>query len=131
MFTILVCGGRDYTDFEKIHNALADLCDRKGLWDRPSSAAKRWVGKNALCVVTGGARGADTIAIEWALLNGAAFKVYEAEWDKYGLRAGPVRNQAMLQENKIDLVLAARGGAGTADMVRRAKKAGIEVKIIK
>ena len=37
----------------------------------------------------------------------------------------------MLDEGKPDLVVAFPGGTGTADMIRRAKKAGVEVKEIK
>ena len=40
--------------------------------------------------------------------------------------AGPVRNARMLVE-KPDLVIAFPGGPGTADMVRRARAAGVEV----
>ena len=48
------------------------------------------------------------------------------DWKKYGKKAGPLRNQQMLEEGKPDLVVAFPGGNGTADMVRRAKKANIE-----
>jgi hypothetical protein len=36
----------------------------------------------------------------------------------------------MLDENPVDLVIAFPGGAGTADMIRRAEAAGIEVRRI-
>jgi predicted Rossmann-fold nucleotide-binding protein len=38
-----------------------------------------------------------------------------------------MRNQRMIDEGKPDLVVAFPGGSGTADMVRRAKRASIEV----
>jgi len=41
-----------------------------------------------------------------------------------------MRNQKMLDDNKVDLVVAFPGGKGTADMVERAKKANIEVREI-
>ena len=44
-----------------------------------------------------------------------------------GKRAGPLRNQRMLDEGKPDLVVAFPGGGGTKDMVRRAVKAGVSV----
>ena len=34
----------------------------------------------------------------------------------------------MLDDNKVDLVIALPGGKGTADMIERAKKANIEVR---
>jgi len=50
-----------------------------------------------------------------------------AKWSKHGRAAGPIRNQEMIDECKPDLVVAFPGGRGTADMVRRAKAAGIRV----
>jgi hypothetical protein len=74
-------------------------------------------------VVQGGARGADALAGQWAQDRGGSQKRVPAEWIKHGRAADHIRNAAMLLE-KPDLVIAFPGGAGTADMVRQAKKAG-------
>lgn len=50
-----------------------------------------------------------------------------ADWDGLGRKAGPIRNQRMLDEGKPDLVVAFPGDKGTADMVRRARTASLEV----
>ena len=50
-----------------------------------------------------------------------------ADWKRYGRGAGPARNQAMLVEFNPQLLVAFPGGKGTADMVRRAQKAGVRV----
>jgi len=50
-----------------------------------------------------------------------------ANWAELGRKAGPIRNQQMLDEGKPNLVVAFPGGRGTADIVRRARAAGIEV----
>ena len=42
-------------------------------------------------------------------------------------KAGPLRNQRMLDEGKPDLVVAFPGGGGTKDMVRRSVKAGVPI----
>jgi hypothetical protein len=55
---------------------------------------------------------------------------YPADWARHGNAAGLVRNQQMLDDGKPDLAVAFPGGKGTADMVRRARKAGIPIKII-
>lgn len=77
-------------------------------------------------VIHGAARGADTLAGEWAVMNGVLFQAYAADWERYGRSAGPRRNGEMLAE-KPDLVVAFPGGAGTEDMKRRARGAGLEV----
>jgi hypothetical protein len=55
--------------------------------------------------------------------------VYVAQWKKHGRAAGPIRNQRMLDKGKPDLVVAFPGGRGTADMIRRAERAGVPVRI--
>lgn len=69
----------------------------------------------------------DALAHDWAVVNWTQFEEYKADWDTYGLAAGPLRNQRMLDEGKPDVVLAFPGGKGTADMVARARKAGVRV----
>jgi len=77
-------------------------------------------------VVSGAARGADTLGFKWALQRQVKACIYPAEWDKLGKKAGPIRNQRMLDEEHPDLVIAFPGGSGTSDMVSRAAQAKIE-----
>lgn len=83
-------------------------------------------------LIHGGAPGADHVASLWSISRGAScpgrrtYRV-EADWVSFGKAAGPIRNQRMLDDHKPDLVVAFPGGAGTADMVRRARKAGVDV----
>ncbi|KKL09598.1 hypothetical protein LCGC14_2564270, partial [marine sediment metagenome] len=87
---------------------------------------------NPSVIIEGGARGADKIAREIAIELEIDVMEYPAEWDKYGEGAGPIRNQQMLDEAYPNLVLAfpLPDSRGTWDMIRRARAAGIEVKII-
>ena len=78
-------------------------------------------------IISGGARGGDTMAEWWAKTEGVPCDVYQADWTGLGRKAGPIRNQRMLDEGKPDLLVAFPGGRGTADMVRRGREAGIEV----
>lgn len=50
-----------------------------------------------------------------------------AEWDRLGRKAGPIRNQRMLDEGKPALVIAFPGGTGTAGMVAIARKGRVPV----
>lgn len=117
---ILVCGGRDYTEYEKLKRKLYPYVDE-------AQASKKEV-----VFIQGEAKGADFLCKlfvldELAYHTGVKIKSYPADWKKYGKAAGGIRNQQMLDEGKPDLVVAFPGGTGTADMVRRAKKAGVEV----
>ena len=80
----------------------------------------------AITVISGAARGADIIGIDFAVINWTKLEVYPADWKKYGKRAGAIRNQQML-DSGIDLAVQFPGGKGTADMRKRLDKAGIKV----
>ena len=49
------------------------------------------------CIVSGGARGVDTMAEEFAIENGIPFKEFAPQWDYYGKAAGPIRNRAIME----------------------------------
>ena len=108
---LLVCGGREFTN----DRLLAETLD----------ALRRE--REITHVIAGGARGADSRAADWAVAQGIPCEVYMADWEGIGRKAGPIRNQRMLDEGKPDLVVAFPGGRGTADMVRRARSAGLDV----
>lgn len=49
-------------------------------------------------IVSGGARGADSLAEKWARGKGIPVTVYPAEWEKYGRRAGMIRNRLIIAD---------------------------------
>jgi predicted Rossmann-fold nucleotide-binding protein len=110
---VLVCGGREYADEEAVARALY--------------AAREDTSQMIRCIIEGGALGADRLARKWASRCAVPIVTYQADWQTHGKAAGPIRNQRMLDEGKPDLVVAFPGGRGTADMVRRAKAAGVRV----
>ena len=105
---IIYCGGRDYDDQWTVRTYVDAF--RLG----------------AIVVVHGGARGADALVAEAAGAKGHPIEVFHADWDTHGKAAGPIRNQQMLDAG-ADFVIAFPGGRGTADMVRRAREAGVPV----
>lgn len=111
MKRVLVCGGRDYTNVKHVRRVLARI----------------EVEHDSLIIIEGGAVGVDACASEWAHHRGFENLTFHADWKKHGRAAGPIRNQQMLDEGKPDLVVAFPGGTGTADMVRRARAAGVPV----
>lgn len=109
---VLVCGGRDFDDYDLLKTVLSTLQVTRGYFDE---------------IIHGGARGADALAAQYAERNQIISRAFRANWHKHGRSAGPIRNQQMLLEGKPDLVVAFAGGRGTANMVEQAKKAGVEV----
>jgi len=108
---LLVCGGRNYSDREKLFAAL----------DAIHAATPVTV------VIHGGASGTDALAGAWATERGIMVQVFEADWPSHGRAAGPIRNQAMLLEGRPDLVVAFPGGRGTGNMMGQARVAGMRV----
>lgn len=109
MTKVLVCGGRDFNN-------------QGFLFDAMDSLHKSF---NITCVINGGAPGADTLSQMWAQNEHVEVKTYMADWIGLGRKAGPIRNQKMLDENPdIGIIIAFPGGRGTENMISKAKAAG-------
>ena len=124
---VIVCGGRDYSDGRTINLYLSQW----PIYPSTVYGNLRWDLRDAaeagdLTIITGGARGADTLAQQIALESRYGTETWRADWKRHGKGPGPIRNQQMLDAG-ADLVLAFPGGRGTADMVRRAREAGVPV----
>jgi hypothetical protein len=107
---ICVCGGRDYINrarvFQSLDTALRILGDVE--------------------IIHGGARGADSLADEWARDRGVKVQVFAADWNTHHNAAGPIRNRQMLKHG-FDMLVAFPGGKGTQDMIDITMKAGVAV----
>lgn len=112
MKRILVTGSRDWEDVSRIFETL--------------TAVMRYWKTTNIILVHGGARGADTIAGQWASSQFLMEEVHFAEWDLYGKKAGFVRNAEMVKSG-ADICVAfikdnSRGATMCAEL---AEKAGI------
>ena len=108
---VLICGGREYNGVGRMFQVLEDLDSKRTITS----------------IISGGARGADSIAEMYAKQNGKHLSVYRADWDRFGKSAGFKRNYKMLHEGKPDLIVAFPGGKGTKMMTMLAEDAGVEV----
>ena len=80
-------------------------------------------GDNAV-IVSGGARGVDTIAVDTAKRLFMPYLIFPANWDKYGKPAGPRRNSQIVAV--ADYIVAFWDGqsSGTNNTVEKARKKG-------
>jgi hypothetical protein len=102
---VLVCGGRDFDD-ARLMNSVLDRLHTENFFT---------------VLIHGNARGADKIADAWASCRGVPREPYEVpqgEWDEFGKKAGPLRNQRMLDEGKPELVVAFPAKTGYACLAR-------------
>lgn len=104
---VLVCGGRDYKDYEVLKDTLGSL--------------------DISYIISGGAKGADALGEQYALEHNIPYVIFMAQWDTYGKKAGYIRNAEMLEKGKPDMVVAFPGGNGTKMMKRLAYESGVPV----
>ncbi len=90
-FYLLVAGTRSFNDEEALEDALNFVLSKK-------------VQDHNIIIVEGAARGADTMAKQYAIRHGLKFKEFPAQWERYkgtgkngGNPAGFIRNREMHQ----------------------------------
>jgi hypothetical protein len=105
---ICVCGSRDFNDQALMNDTLDSLLHAIGQFH----------------IVSGGARGADRCAENFARSRQLSITIIYAQWDKLGKSAGFRRNDEMLRLS--DNVIAFWDGEsrGTGYMIESAKKTG-------
>jgi hypothetical protein len=81
-------------------------------------------------VLSGTARGADTLGENWARRRDVPVERHPADWETHGKRAGFIRNALMVK--KADMLVAFWDGKskGTEHVIGIAKKAGLQVTVV-
>ena len=79
MFYCLVVGSRSFDNYELLESTLDKLL----------------INYREITIVSGGAKGADTLAEEYAAANGYECMVFKANWQQHGRAAGIFRNEEM------------------------------------
>lgn len=111
----MVTGSREWSDWESITVELVKL-EKEGF----------------IRLLVGDATGADYIASQVWLMLGGQVQTFVADWSKYGKSAGLRRNQEMVDAKpKLCLAFPRRNSRGTFDAITRARKAGIEVRVVR
>ena len=116
---VIVAGGRDFDDYELLKKRLDVI-----LMDYENVE-----------IVSGHAKGADMLGEKYAAEKGIPLTVFPADWKKYRIRAGFIRNSQMLEYacGETPLVVAFWDGEshGTKDTIEKAKEKDITVYIEK
>jgi hypothetical protein len=106
---VIVAGSRGITSYE----AVAQAIETSGI--------------TITEVISGGARGVDTLGEEWGRNNGVPFRRFPAQWERYGKSAGYRRNEVMAREAEALIAIWDGESRGTKHMIDLAKKAGLVV----
>jgi hypothetical protein len=110
---VIIAGGRNFNDY----SSLKEFCD------------KILINQTDIEIVSGGARGADTLGERYAKERKYDVKIFLANWDKYGRSAGAIRNNLM--SDYADGLIAFWDGEskGTKHMIESATKKNLKVRI--
>jgi len=85
--------------------------------------------KSATTIISGTARGADQFGEEWAKSQNLSIERYPADWEKYGKRAGYLRNCEMGQVSDGCLCIWDGKSPGTKLMMNIARENGLFLEI--
>jgi hypothetical protein len=119
---VIVCGGRDFTDRDLAFRALDWIDIYLFPIDFVIEGGQRTYDDTGLLV-----GGADWFGEEWALTRGVDYESMPADWRRWKGAAGQIRNEEMIRRWDPDAVVAFKGGAGTQDMIDRARAARVRV----
>ncbi len=116
---IIVAGSRSFDDYSLLESKLDEL-----LKDISGEVE----------IVSGNAKGADTLGEQYALNRGLSLHIMKADWKRYGRRAGFIRNKQMLDyaSEETPLLVAFWDGFsnGTRDMIERTQQARARALIV-
>ena len=122
-FKVIIAGGRDFNDFDMLKSTVDKLL--------------KYVdkSKNDIIIVSGKAKGADSLGEKYAKINNLKVESHPANWDVYGKSAGYRRNAEMAKSvSESQGMLIAfwdEKSRGTKNMIEISKRYNIETNVIK
>ena len=107
----IIAGSRDFTDFELMERVLKEFDIHE--------------------IVCGGARGADILGKEYGDKYNIPVKMFPANWERFGNRAGPLRNIEMAEYGSALIAFWDGESKGTQHMIREANRRKLYTVVIK
>jgi len=114
-FRFVIGGGRNFLNYKLLCDVLDDAI-KKLYRERPQGY------HTEIIIVSGGARGTDTLAKMYAEERGYAFKLHKALWDRQGKKAGVLRNLEMVKDGDFAYFFWDGRSPGTKHAIECAKK---------
>lgn len=121
MIKVIIAGSRNFYDYNIVEDTVVSYFMSRGIL------------KENVEIISGGARGADSLGEQLADSYGLKLTVFPAQWDTYGKAAGMIRNKEMADYAAKDsdkaILFAFWDGQsrGTKGMIDIAKRCGMEV----
>lgn len=121
---IIVAGSRCFNDYELLKKEVVNIV-------KSSNKPKQFIK-----IISGKAKGADTLGERFAKEFRLEVKEFPADWDRLGKKAGYVRNAEMAKfaaDENYGILIAFWDGKskGTKHMIDLAEKYGLEIHIVR
>ena len=113
-FKVIIAGSRNYNNKEFIYNKLDILLSKV---NKPVQ------------IVSGLAKGVDSIAVDYANDRGLSLKTFEAHWNEHGKKAGILRNIEMGDYGDALIAFRLNNSTGTSHMIEYAKSKNLKIRI--
>lgn len=117
MTKIIIAGSRTFNNYPLLEKNVDEYISDLNITDE-------------IQIVSGGARGADKLGEKYAEECGYDLKVFPADWNKYGKRAGYLRNEQMAEYADYLIVFWDNQSRGTKHMIDLAIKHKLGVCIV-
>jgi hypothetical protein len=82
-------------------------------------------------VISGGAKGADKLAQDWAIQNDIPVKIFLPDWTKFGKAAGVIRNKQIVLDADFCIIFWDGKSKGTKNTIELCIKLNVKYKLIK
>jgi len=112
---IAIVGSRTFNDYEFVKQMFFQVLELEGST------------LDNVEIVSGGARGVDSLAYRLAKELGIPIKVYFPNYHKYGRKAPLIRNTKIVNYADIVIAIPTPESRGTWDTINKAKNKGIKV----
>jgi len=112
-FKVIIAGGRHFKDY----STLCKVCDHM------------LKNKSIIEIVSGKAKGADTLGEQYAKERGYKIKEFPANWE-LGKAAGYIRNKDMAYYADALIAFWDKNSKGTKHMIDLAKEKNLKIKIV-
>ena len=118
IYKIIIAGGRDFMDYNLLKEKTNKILQEKRV-------------SHKIVIVSGCARGADTLGLRYASENAFDVEEYPADWDKYGKKAGYMRNVEMAENANALIAFWDGKSKGTKHMIDIATERNLPIRVIR
>ena len=116
--SIMICGSRSFNNFALLEKLVLE--DMQDYLDKNPQIGH--FNPKETTIISGKARGADTLGELFARKYGLKVAEYPAQWNLYGKRAGFIRNEQMRNESDIVIMFHDGKSKGTAHDLKLCKE---------